>query len=286
MTQVVPGRQVARRHESAAGNRLIDSGAGAPLTSALFDATLDAVVIMDGQGIITAWNRQAEVVFGWPAAEAVGRRLAEVIIPERLRDAHEAGLRRYTTTGEGPLIDRRTEVPAIHRDGHEFEAEVTITAVDLAGTRGFAGFIRDLSRERQADAARRTAQRRFETLVERMPGIAYVDAIGGESQYVSPRLEELLGHRVDEWSVARWRENLHPEDRAEATRSRAVGEMSTQPFTLDYRLRSADGRWRWIRDEAVVVVGDGGDRAVHGVMYDVTGEREVSQRIEADRAER
>ena len=54
-----------------------------------------------------------------------------MIIPERLRHAHESGVRRYARTGEGPLIDRRSEVPAIRRDGSEFDAEVTITAVDL-----------------------------------------------------------------------------------------------------------------------------------------------------------
>jgi PAS domain S-box-containing protein len=259
--------------------------APAKLTAALFDATLDAIVLMDGSGVITAWNRQAEMLFGWKAGDVVGRRLAEVMIPERLRRAHEEGLRRYALTGHGPLIDRRSEVPAIHRDGHEFDAELTITAVDLGGAPGFAGFIRDLSRERDADAARRMAERRFETLVEQMPGIAYVDA-GGAEHYVSPRLKELLGHEVDGWTFDRWREAVHPEDRSEATRARAAGSMSSEPFTMAYRLRAADGRWRWIRDEAIVVVGDDGASAVHGVMYDVTGEHDIELRTVADRAER
>jgi PAS domain S-box-containing protein len=263
-----------------------DALARATLTSALFDATLDAVVIMDGLGIITGWNRQAEVVFGWAAAEVVGRRLAEVIIPERLRASHEDGLRRYAKTGHGPLIDRRSEVPAVHRDGHEFDAEVTITPVDLGDTPGFAGFIRDLSRERNADAARRVAERRFETLVEQMPGIAYIDAAGGRELYVSPRLKELLGHEIDEWTYERWLSAVHPDDRSEAARERAAGPTSSEPFTMFYRLRAADGRWRWIRDEAIAVVGDDGTCAVHGVMYDITGEHEIEQRTEADRVER
>ena len=256
------------------------------LTSALFDATLDAIVIMSAQGIITAWNRQAEAIFGWTSVEVVGRTLAEVIIPERLRRSHEDGLRRYRRTGEGPLIDRRSEVPAIRRDGREFDAEVTITAVDLDGAPGFAGFIRDLSREREADAARRVAEHRFETLVERMPGIAYVGAADGETQYVSPRLKELLGHAVDGWTFERWRDAVHPGDRGEVLRARELGASSSEPFTLSYRLRAADGRWRWIRDEAIVVVGDDGMRAVHGVMYDVSGEHEIQRRTEADRIER
>ena len=264
----------------------IESTARATLSSALFDATLDAIVIMDGGGLITAWNRQAEAIFGWTAAEVVGRRLAQVIIPERLRRAHEDGLRRYGRTGRGPLIDRRSEVPAIRRDGGEFEAEVTITPVDLDGAPGFAGFIRDLSREQAADAARRVAERRFETLVERMPGIAYVGAVDGGTQYVSPRLSELLGYPVEGWSFDRWQSALHPEDRDEVMRARRLGASSSEPFTLSYRLRAADGRWRWIRDEAILIVGDDGVPAVHGVMYDVTSEMEIQRLTETDRAER
>jgi PAS domain S-box-containing protein len=264
----------------------MDRTARSTLTSALFDATLDAIVIMSARGIITAWNRQAEAIFGWTSAEVVGLTLAEVLIPERLRKAHEDGLRRYARTGEGPLIDRRSEVPAVRRDGREFDAEVTITAVDLDGAPGFAGFIRDISREREADAARRVAEHRFETLVERMPGIAYVGAADGETQYVSPRLEELLGHAVAGWTFERWRDAVHPEDRNEVLRARAAGLSSSEPFTLSYRLRAADRRWRWIRDEAIVVVGDDGMRTVHGVMYDVSGEHEIQRRTEADRIER
>jgi PAS domain S-box-containing protein len=290
MTRLVPRHDVdssqVTRRPSARRPAQRDAIPHATLSSALFDSTLDAIVIMDERGVITAWNRQAEAVFGWAAAEVVGRRLAQVIIPERLRGAHEAGVRRYARTGAGALIDKRTEVPAIHRDGHEFEAEVTITAVDLGGTPGFAGFIRDLSRERDADAARRRAERRFETLVERMPGIAYIDAAGDEAPYVSPRLNELLGYAVEEWSYERWRDALHPDDRDDATRARASGATSAVPFTVTYRLRGADGRWRWIRDEAIVVVGDDDTRTLHGVMYDVSREREVEQRTEADLRER
>ena len=104
----------------------VDAIGRATVTAALFDATLDAIVLMDGSGVITAWNRQAESLFGWAAGDVVGCRLSEVIIPERLREAHEEGLRRYALSGHGPLIDRHSEVPAMHRDGHEFDAEVTI----------------------------------------------------------------------------------------------------------------------------------------------------------------
>ena len=78
----------------------------------LFDAALDAVVCMRADGTIAAWNKQAEVIFGWRHDEAVGHPLVSLIIPPDLRDAHRKGLQRFLAMGEGPLINRRIEVRA------------------------------------------------------------------------------------------------------------------------------------------------------------------------------
>lgn len=124
----------------------------------LFDATLDAIVLVDREGRITAWNRQAEAIFGWSAAEAIGQLLGDLIVPERLRAKHARGLARSVRTGTGSITDRRMELPALRRNGEEFPAEVTITAVATEERVAFAGFIRDLSRERSAEAARQRAE--------------------------------------------------------------------------------------------------------------------------------
>ena len=86
---------------------------------------------MDAAGRIVEWNRQAESTFGWSRDEAVGRFLAETIIPPRHRAEHEHGLASFLATGAGTLLNRRLEVAALHRDGHEFAAELTITPVRL-----------------------------------------------------------------------------------------------------------------------------------------------------------
>src|SRR5580658_10500378 len=82
-------------------------------TRLIIETALDAVVTMDSQGLITSWNRQAEIIFGWTRAEATGRRMADMIIPEQHRAAHDLGLRRFLVTGEGPILRRRIEILAI-----------------------------------------------------------------------------------------------------------------------------------------------------------------------------
>ena len=114
---------------------------------------LQAVVTMDERGMITGWNVQAEELFGWKASDVLGQPMHEVIIPERYRDAHRNGLERYRLQGGGPILETRTDVTALHRDGTEFEVEISITALaDPSGTT-FVGFIRDLTERRRMTEA-------------------------------------------------------------------------------------------------------------------------------------
>jgi PAS domain S-box-containing protein len=83
---------------------------------------------MDGAGIVVEWTRDAEAIFGWSRADAIGKRLSALIIPERLRAAHEAGLKYFLAGGPGTLIDRTLEIVAIDNAGHEFNVEFRITA--------------------------------------------------------------------------------------------------------------------------------------------------------------
>ena len=77
----------------------------------ILDNAHDAFVAMSADGLIAEWNRQAEITFGWPRAEAVGRVLSETIIPPQFREAHSGGVARFLATGEGPLLNRVSRGP-------------------------------------------------------------------------------------------------------------------------------------------------------------------------------
>jgi PAS domain S-box-containing protein len=129
----------------------------------IVDSALDAVITIEGNGHITTWNGQAEQVFGWTAAEAVGQPISELIIPSGQRHLHLQGLHRFLQTGEGPILNRRIETMALHRDGHIFPVELTVAPIRLQQGWTFSAFIRDLTaakakervlRETQAELAR------------------------------------------------------------------------------------------------------------------------------------
>ena len=120
-------------------------------TRAIVETALDAVVGMNEHGQISDWNQQAEIIFGWSQHEAIGRSLATTIIPPRYREAHERGLRHFFVTGQGPLLNRRIEIVALHRDGHEFPVELSISPVRLGNKWVFSAFVRDITQRKSAE---------------------------------------------------------------------------------------------------------------------------------------
>ncbi|MDP4029786.1 MAG: EAL domain-containing protein [Gallionella sp.] len=129
----------------------------------VIETALDAVVQMNAAEIITGWNSQAENIFGWRREEAVGRPLSEIIIPPQYREAHKQGLKHFLASGEGNILNSRVEFLGLHRDGHEFPIELSITAINVAGEYEFNGFIRDITRQKASEELIWT-QANFDTL--------------------------------------------------------------------------------------------------------------------------
>jgi PAS domain S-box-containing protein len=129
-------------------------------TAAILDTALDAIVGMDHRGVITEFNPAAVNTFGYTREAAVGRDLADLLIPPHLRALHREGLARYLTTGAGPFIDTRVETVAYHADGHMFPVEVAITRVSDDEPPRFSGFVRDLTVRMKAEQEREDLLRR------------------------------------------------------------------------------------------------------------------------------
>ena len=124
------------------------------ITQTIIQQANDAYISIDAAGRVIDWNPMAERLFGWPAAEIVGVPLFETIIPERLRDAHDRGLRRRrmgTAEPGSAVINSRIEVPAIDRAGREFPIELTISRVDAPGRVAFSAFLHDISERRRTE---------------------------------------------------------------------------------------------------------------------------------------
>ena len=160
------------------------------------DSAHEAFVGMDAQGLITDWNPAAETTFGWSREEALGRVLAETFIPERSRDAHWRGLGRLLETGEGPILNRRVELRALHRDGYEFPVEVTIASSGGEGDWSFYAFLHDISQRARSEQFLRAQHAVTVALAE-------AKSVNG----VLPDVLGALGEAMQWWLAAYW----HPE---------------------------------------------------------------------------
>src|SRR5947209_3838572 len=118
---------------------------------AVFDTALDSIITMDHMGKIVEFNPAAERTFGYARNEVIGQDMAELIIPQPLRERLRRGLAHYLATGEGAIIDRRIEIVAMRQDGSEFPIELAITRVPKEGLPLFTGTIRDITERKELE---------------------------------------------------------------------------------------------------------------------------------------
>ncbi|MEV4512158.1 PAS domain S-box protein [Dactylosporangium sp. NPDC049525] len=151
---------------------------------AVLDSALDCVVIADADGVILEFNPAACRTFGYRRDDAVGRELAELIVPPSLRAAHREGLRRFLASGEPRVLDRRVEITGMRADGTEFPVELTITRVAVEGRPVFSGYLRDLSDQHRVAEELKASRRRV------------LDATVGERQRLERDLHDGAQQRL------------------------------------------------------------------------------------------
>ncbi len=173
-------RELARKR--AAPSRACDPGCAGDLESGLpspgagehlsayLEAAIDCVIVADASGRIVEFNPAAERTFGYSRQDALGRTMAELIVPPSLRERHVAAFARFVKTREGSMLGRRVELTGMRADGSEFPVELALSQVQAEPVL-ICGALRDISATKQAEshlrelAEEQAALRRVATLV-------------------------------------------------------------------------------------------------------------------------
>jgi PAS domain S-box-containing protein len=166
---------------------------------AVVDAALDAIVTMSADGLIRSFNHSAELIFGYTAEEAIGQRL-EMLMPERFRKLHRAGLRRYLNTGEAHAIGQpRLELAGRRKDGTEFPLELSISETREGEDILFIGIVRDITERKRAEEALKQSEQLYRTVIEQAAeNICLVDAETKRILESNPAFQETLGYTEEE----------------------------------------------------------------------------------------
>lgn len=252
-----------------------------PILAAVVHSSLDCVVVIDEAGCVIEFNPAAEATFGYTREEAMGRPISELIVPDRLRARHEAGLARYVAGKPANFVGRRAELPAMRRDGSEFLVEMTITEVFAPGRRVFTASIRDLSSASRKELE--STRRQLELAVAGAKLGVWTFDPKDFSLWYSERSRELYGLPPETLITPRvMREIVHPDDWGRLSRPYAEG-YPEGPLEIEYRI-VRDGEVRWLyalgaadRDE------DGNVLAVNGVLMDITDRKRAEAELEEAR---
>ena len=132
----------------------------------------DAILSADRQGNITYLNPGAERVFGYSAEEATGRPLT-TLMPERFRDAHQAGLERYLATGEARVIGKTVELAGRRKDGTEFPLELSLASWKHGADVAFTAIIRDITSRKQGEEQLRRYAAQLEAANQELEAFSY-----------------------------------------------------------------------------------------------------------------
>jgi len=245
----------------------------------IFDSALDAVVTMGGDGVITDWNPMAETIFGWPRSEAVGRLVSETIIPLRYRGAHKYGLRNFLATGEGPVLNKRLELAALHRDGHEFPIELSISATSSGGSHLFSAFVRDITERHNAEEALRASEERYRQIVETaFEGVWLIDS-NNRTTFLNHRMADMLGYPTEEMLGKPVLDFMGPEAQAAFAANRDSRQQGRQP-EHEFQFRRKDGSELWVLLEASPDLDAAGNyRGSLAMVTDVTERRRAEEAL-------
>jgi PAS domain S-box-containing protein len=237
---------------------------------------------MDAAGLITDWNSQAETIFGWSRQEAVGRRLSDTIIPGQYREAHQRGLQQFLATGEGPILNQRIEITALHRNGHEFPIELSISPLRLGENIIFSAFVRDITRRKQAEAALVDSEARYKAIATTMPGAVYqFTSRNGvwTVDYMAPQTLELFGVSAEDFmqDLNNFVEHIYPDDLPSFVASVTEAVEKLTPWNYEGRVTNPrTGELTWWQGMSTPVATTSGEIIFNGILLNIT-ERKRSE---------
>ena len=221
-------------------------------SKAIVATAAEGIVTLDAQGKIESFNRAAEKMFGYSAEELIGKDV-HVLMPEPYRSEHTAYIQRFAATGKGNIIGTGREVPARRKDGEIFPVYLAASEISVDGDRCFAGIIRDISDQKDAEESLKAIEQRFRAVFDQrhqLVGVLSIDGIVLEANQKSLDFAGIdrgavLGREY--WDTPWWTHSPDLQERMrssvkaaaqgaavrfEATCSRADGQLATLDFSV------------------------------------------------------
>ena len=248
-------------------------------SEAILNAAVDGVITINEHGTIQSVNRAAERLFGYAAAEMVGRNVS-MLMPAPHGSEHDGYLSRYLATGQAKIIGIGREVTALRKDGTVFAADLAISEVHLEqGRRLFSGFVRDLTEHKRAVSAIRDSEQRFHAFMNNNPAVQFMKDDHGRFVYINAMFErtfqtslaELAGQTDFAIMPADMARRVQANDRAVLERNVTLEILETVP--------TPDGQSREWTVLKFPITDAEGRRFLGGIAVDLTEQHRAEARL-------
>jgi PAS domain S-box-containing protein len=213
------------------------------LLNAIIDSSEDAIISKDLNGIVTSWNKSAERLFGYTAAEMVGQPITILIPVDRQSEEPKilSRLRRGERVDHFQTVRKR-------KDGSLLDISLTISPVkDIHGNIvGASKIARDITEHKRVEQALFASEARFRQLANAMPQMVWTATPAGDLDYVSEQVTRYFDAPPESVLGAGWLQWVHPDDQESAVNRWKRSLDTGEPYEIEFRLlRASDRSWRW-----------------------------------------
>lgn len=250
----------------------------------IMNSALNAIITINTKGEITFWNNQAEIIFGWKKEEVLGRSLSDIIIPSRHKEGHKEGMKKFVETGEGPVLNKQIELPAIHKNGNEFPVEISIIPIQQNNELIFCSFIQDISERKKAEENLKFQEEKYRNIIANM-NLGLVEVDNNETiKYVNQSFLEISGFEENELmgkkpsSLFLSKENIEVIKSKVEERKKGMSEI----YQIPVKNKRGDLRW-WAISAAPNYDDKGNQIGSIGIHLDVTSQKKLELELEQEK---
>ena len=243
--------------------------------AAVVENAADAVFTKDLDGTIRAWNRGAERLYGYKESEAIGQSIRMLIPDDRAVEFATI----MSQLGRGESIERM-ETERLHKHGHRLPVELTMSPLHDSNGKvaGALVIARDISERQRGDAGLRESEKRFRLIADAAPVMIWMSGVDKRCTWFNKPWLDFTGRPMEQELGNGWADNINAEDYAGCMRTYGTAFDARQPFSMEYRLKRRDGKYRWLLDNGIPLYGPQGDFAGYiGSCIDITERREAEQ---------
>lgn len=250
----------------------------------IMNSALNAIITINTKGEITFWNNQAEVIFGWQREEVLGKSLSEIIIPNIHKEGHKLGMKKFIETGEGPVLNKQIELPALHKNGNEFPVEISIIPIQQNNETIFCSFIQDISERKTAENNLKFQEEKYRNIIANM-NLGLIEVDNNEiAKYVNQSFLEISGYDESELIGKKpssmfftWDDKDFISSKIE-DRKKGISEIYQVP------VKNKRGELRWWAISAAPNYDDKGNQIGSiGIHLDITSQKKLELELEKEK---